>query len=404
MLEKLHIGILRESKSPPDTRVVLSPDQCLQVEGFNDSFRISVQSSPDRCFSDVEYIDKGISIVENLESCDIILGVKEVKKENLIPNKTYFFFSHTIKRQPYNQFLFKRLSELEITLIDYELLQRDGIRVIAFGKFAGIVGAYNALYTFGKRSGKYSLQRMYTFKGLQDVIDEATQIDFPNFKIVLSGSGRVAKGAAEMLENLNIRKVTPNEFMTREFQGPVFTQLGPFDYVKHKNRKSFELKDFYSSPEDFESIFLPFSQRADIFINGIYWDPKAPRFFTMDQMNDADFSLQVISDVTCDIAPESSVPSTIRATTIVDPIYGFDPSEGKEIPPFTSSGIDMTTIDNLPNELPRDASISFGGQFIENVLPELANANEDGMISRATILKNGKLTRNFEYLRDYLEK
>jgi len=397
----MNIGIIREGKIPPDSRVPLTPEQ---VRLVNNQFPVNVlvQPSPLRCYTDEEYRHTDTVLTTDLTDCDVLLGVKEVPIEQLIPNKTYFFFSHTIKKQPYNRQLLQAILAKNITLIDYEVLTDDqGRRVIAFGKYAGMVGAHNALWTYGQRTKSFELPRLITFQDYSEARAFYRTIKFPPTKIVLTGTGRVGQGAAMVLKDMGIRQVEPKAFLTEEFEEAVFTQLKCKDYATHKAGKAFTNTHFYAHPEEYESIFEPYTKVSDIMINGIFWDNKAPAFFPKEAMKADDFTIEVISDVTCDIAPVSSIPSTLRATTIDEPIFGYDPVAHTETTPFRSDVIDMMTIDNLPNELPRDASQAFGQQFIKHVLPELLQP-ESPMIKRATIAKNGQLTEQFHYLQDYV--
>lgn len=398
----IKFGIIREGKVPPDSRVPLTPVQCKQIQ---DQFDLSlqVQASPGRCYTDAEYEQAGFSLSKDLNDRDVLLGVKEVPIDQLIPNKTYLFFSHTIKKQAYNRDLLRAVVTKNIRLIDYEVLTNDrGARLIAFGKFAGMVGAHNALLTYGLRTGVFDLPRMNSFYDYAAAKALYQEMNWPAVKIVLTGTGRVGKGAALVLRDMGIREVTPDDFLAKEYKEAVFTQLKVHDYVAHRAGITFEIKDYYREPAAYKSIFLPFAKVADIMINGIYWDNAAPAFFTIEDIQSPDWRMNVIADVTCDIAPVSSIPSTLRATTIADPFFGFDPSTGQEIAAFSGSGVDMMTIDNLPNELPRDASAAFGEQFIEHILPEFFKTKSD-ILLRATIAYNGDLGPHFEYLRDYLE-
>jgi alanine dehydrogenase len=398
----MKIGIIREGKTPADSRVPLSPHQCSQL--VEQGLQVSVQRSEVRCFSDDQYAHLGIDVVDNIDDCDILLGVKEVPISELIPNKTYFFFSHTIKEQAYNQKLLKACVDKKIRLIDYEVLTDEtGKRVIAFGKFAGMVGAHNALWTYGERLGNNPLPRMHSLKDYAAAQKIYSTTKFPNARIVLTGTGRVSSGAVQVLTDMGIQKVRPIDFVTQSYDLPIFTQLSSFYYAKRKDGKEFDnVQNFYDYPEEYESDFHHFLPHADILINGIYWDNKAPAFFTPEEMTQSNFNIKVIADVTCDIAPESSIPSTLKASTIADPVFGYNPESRVETEPYKEASIDMMTIDNLPNELPRDASEAFGSMFIEHVLPQLDN-DESEMLDKATITKDGDLGSHFEYLRSYLE-
>jgi len=338
-----------------------------------------------------------------MESCDFLLGIKEVPKDQLIPNKKYFFFSHTYKKQTYNQALLQKIIDDQITLLDYELLTNEkGNRVIAFGFFAGMVGAHNALYTHAQRTKSFELKRLKDCFDYAEAIELYKKTTFPPVKIVLTGTGRVGSGAAKVLTDMGIKKVSPEAFLKEHFSEAVFTQLAPEDYVNRTDGSDFVTQHFYDNPKEYKTIFEPYTKAADIMINGIYWANDAPAFFTVDDMKKSDWSIQVIADVTCDIAPVSSIPSTLFASTIADPIFGFDPKTGKQTDPHQKGIIDMMTIDNLPNELPRDASKAFGEMFTENVL-EALEEDSTKILERSMIASNGKIGPHFKYLsEDYV--
>ncbi|MEM1121906.1 MAG: NAD(P)-dependent oxidoreductase [Bacteroidota bacterium] len=398
----MKIGIIREGKNPPDSRVPLIPSQCAELIN-NKQLNLVVQASPIRCYTDQEYKDAGVPVVEKVDDCDVLLGVKEVPIEQLIADKGYFFFSHTFKEQPYNRELLQAILKKNITLMDYEVLtDEQGKRVIAFGYFAGMVGAYNGLLTYGRRSGTFSLKRMKDCYDYAEAKQQFPFIQIPPIKIVLTGTGRVASGAAKVLEDMGIPKVAPNDFIIKEFGHVVFTQLDCKDYAARKDGSTFDLPHFFKNPSDYKSIFQPYTKVANLMINGIYWDSAAPPFFTKKEMKSSDFTIEVIADVTCDIAPEASIPATIKPSTIADPIFGYNPFTASEIHPFQQQSIDMMTIDNLPNELPRDASKAFGEQFIKSVLDDLLSPQKEGVIERGTMTKGGQLTERFAYLQNYV--
>lgn len=400
----MKIGIIRENKTPPDTRVPLTPKQCAKIIRQHD-VEIIVQPSPNRCFTDAEYEAEGLTLSENISDCDVLMGVKEVKIERLIADKTYFFFSHTIKKQSYNRTLLQTMVEKNIQMMDYEVLKdAKGRRVIAFGRWAGIVGAHNGLWTYGQRTNAFELPRMTDFHDFAEAKEFYTKkLKLPNLKIVLTGTGRVGNGSAEVLDAMGIRKVKPREFVDEQFDEPVYTQLVCKNYAARTADNGFDKSEFYAEPQKYKSIFAPYAQQADIMINGIYWDNAAPQFFTKEEMRQDDFKVEVIADVTCDIAPVASIPSTLYATTIAEPVFGYNPKTEKAEEAYQSNTIDMMTIDNLPNELPRDASENFGSQFMNHVLEELLYRPDGRMMREANICKNGDLTKEFEYLRDYLE-
>lgn len=400
----MKIGIIREGKTPRDARVVLKPAQCAYLRD-KEGADLVVQSSEVRCYSDDEYRKHGVPVVTTVDDCDILLGVKEVPMDELISDKSYFFFSHTFKAQPYNRGLLRKILDKNIRLVDYEVLtDAHGKRLIAFGFFAGMVGAHNAMLTYGNRTGAYSLGRMKDSFDYAQIKKSYDDVKWPAIKIILTGKGRVGAGAAKVLDDMGIRKVSSDSYLNDDFTEVVYTQIDFDEYVRPKSSSNTAFDEFFNHPEEFESAFGPFTAVSDVMINGIYWDNKAPAFFTKEDMRSSEFNIKVIGDITCDIAPVSSIPSTLRATTIDDPFFGYDPVKEKEVAPFQEhSSIDMMTIDNLPNELPRDASTSFGQQFIEHIWPQVeANDFEGDILLGATIAKEGVLGPHFKYLEGFV--
>jgi len=403
-MRPLTIGLLREGKVPPDKRVPLTPQQAAEVQQRFPNVTIIAQHSTVRAFKDEEYEQEGIAVKEAVSDCDILMGVKEVPITELLEGKTYLFFSHTIKKQPYNRKLLQAILEKQIRLIDYEAIKdKLGNRLVAFGRYAGIVGAYNGLWTYGKRTGSFSLRRAHECFDVNDLKLELRKIKLPpNTKIILTGAGRVGKGAMETLDSAGIRKVSPADFLHGTFDEPVYVQLSSADYHTRKEGGHFNREEFHLHPELYHSHFLDFTRVADILIAGAYWNPKAPILFSRDDMQRQDFKVKVIADVTCDI--DGSIPSTKIATTIADPIYDYDPRTDSMQPACSSSQhITTMTIDNLPCELPRSASEEFGQDLINRVLPLLIHEDVDDIIMRATMTENRKLTPGFQYLQDYVD-
>ena len=398
----MKVGIVREGKIKSDSRVPLTPKQCRYLLQQNLDLQIFVQPSQKRCFTDEEYHTQGIRLTENLSECDLLLGVKEVPISMLLPNKTYLFFSHTIKKQPYNRELLRSILEQKIRLIDYECLHDEsGQRVIAFGRWAGIVGAHNAILAWGRRSGEFNLKPMHECHDWAEAQTYYQNLPLSKIKLVVTGEGRVAKGATEVLDLMKIKRISPQAFLEKNFLEPVYTQLTVKEMYRLRGETTFNSTHYYQHPEQYESIFEPYTHQANIMLNGIYWDKRIPVFFTKEDMKRKDFTLRVIADVTCDLAPDSSIPSTIRASSIAAPIYGYDPLSDKETQPFQNHCIDVMAVDNLPNELPRDASEDFGHQLISKVWSQL-NQTDSRMIYEATIAINGELNKPYEYLRDYV--
>lgn len=400
----MKIGILREGKTPPDKRVPLTPLQCVEVQEKFPGIKVIVQTSKIRCFKDEEYAELGITVKENLGECDILLGVKEVRTEELLPGKMYFFFSHTIKKQAYNRQLLQEILKKKIQLVDYEVLtNKEGFRIIGFGRFAGLVGTYSGIRAFGLKNRLFDLRPAHRCVDLKEMLHCLDALQLPPVKIAITGDGRVAQGALEIMHHMKIKRVSPEEFLENEnFGEAVYVQLLPEHYVARKDGKPFELMHFFNNPAMYKNTFLPYTKTTDLLIAAAYWDPKAPVLFTAEAMKYPDFRISVISDITCDI--EGSIPSTKRAATIDDPYYDYNPETGELEPPFSSEkNIIVQAVDNLPCELPIDASFDFGRNLIDKVFPGLFGNDEDGIIERASITKNGQLTPRFSYLQDFAD-
>ena len=386
-MKSLKLALIREEKNPPDNRVAFSPEQCVWLMNKYPNLHLKVQPSPNRCFKDDEYRHEGIEVSENLNDADFLLGIKEVPKEALIPNKKYLFFSHTIKKQPQNKKLLQTILQKKIQLVDYEcLVWENGERILGFGHYAGVVGAHNAFYAYGKRYKLFNLKRAYLCADYEELLREYNRIKLPPVKIAVTGTGRVAKGVFELLEKINLRMVSIQNFLTQDFNEPVYVVLNTSQLYESKNGKPFDRDSFHARPEDFVSAFLPFAKVTNIFMNAIFWNPDAPVFFSKEDMRRSDFKIKIIADITCDI--NGSVPSTIRDSTIENPVYGYNPSTEKEDTPYQPQVIDVMAVSNLPNELPRESSTEFGDKLIEYVVEELLTENSQ-IIERATIAKEG---------------
>jgi alanine dehydrogenase len=361
-----------------------------------------VQPSHIRCFPDEDYANAGFEVKEDLSDCEVLFGVKEVQISNLIPNKTYFFFSHTIKKQPYNRTLLQTILKKNIRLIDYECItDLLGNRMIAFGRYAGIVGAYNGVLTYGQRYGLFQLKRAYQCVDFEEVKYECEKIVLPNIKILITGNGRVAKGAKEMMAVMNIPAVSIDQYLYENFATPVYVQLNSEDYHVHKHGKSFDNKHFHDHPEEYLSSFYRFTKVTDLLLACAYWHPHAPLLFTKHRMKQSTFKIKVIADITCDI--NGSIPATMRASSIEDPFYDYNPSTEQLDRAFVSEkNITLMAVDNLPGELPRNASHDFGDILTKVIIPNLWNGDHDRIIARATIAQNGLLTPQFTYLNDYV--
>ncbi len=402
---KVKIGLLKETKTPPDWRAALTPNTARKLLDMFPEVEVYIQPSSIRGFKDEEYAAQGLPLKEDLSDCDILLGVKEVKIDTLIPNKTYMFFAHVAKKQEHNKALLKAILDKGITLIDYEYLtDQNGRRLVAFGYWAGVVGAYNGMRAWGKRFKEFDLPAAHTFKSKNEMYDFVrANVHFTKpLKIVITGGGRVAHGAMETLRTLGIKEVIPEEFLINQYDYPVFTRLDPCHYVRHKEGREFELKYFFSHPQEFESTFLPYTFVADMYIAAHFWDPRSPKFFTADDTRNPRFNIKVVADISCDV-DDGPVGTTLRASTIADPFYDFNPETGKEEPAFSNDrNITVMAVDNLPGELPRDSSEAFSSVLVEKVFPYLLGTDSDGVIHRATIVKDGKLTERYKYLEDWV--
>lgn len=393
------IGLLKEGKIPADNRVALTPSQCKWLRMHYPDISVLVQRSADRCFADAEYERAGVRLVDSLDACDILLGIKEVPVSQLLADKTYLFFSHTRKKQSYNQRLLQTLMEKRCTLIDYECLEHeDGQRIIGFGFFAGIVGAHNGIMAYGNRSGAFSLGRVHRQKDFKELIHGYFGLRLPNIKIAVTGSGRVAHGVLEVMNLMGVIEVEKDEFLGREFEYPVYVQLKGADLYVHRENGGYSREHFHSHPQEYRCRFDEFLPHTDVLMNGVYWDEFVPRLFPLKAVSDPDFRIRVIADITDD--SNGSVPINLGDQSIEDPVYGVDRQSYQKTAPYLPGSVDVMAVGNLPNELPRDASKYFGEQLIKHILPDLLGGGS-AVIERATILRRGRLTERFDYLTDY---
>lgn len=396
------IGLSKERKNPPDNRVALSPIQCIALQQRYPEVQVVVESSPSRCFSDEAYREVGIQVVDSLEHCDVIFNIKEVPSEALIAGKTYFFFSHTIKKQPYNRQMLQSILQKNITLIDYEVLRYEtGARVLGFGRYAGVVGTYNGLLVYGKKHGLFTLKPAHESKNYADILTQLLRVDLPNMRIVITGGGRVSQGALDLLRAIQIREVTPNQYLHIEYNEPVFVQLNSPDLYVHPTLKQWDTKHFYQHHGEYISQFKGYAACTDLLVNGIYWTEDLPRLFETEDTQDPEkFKPTVIADISCDV--EGSVPITYKATSIKDPVIGWSRRTLSPCEPYTEDSVDVMAVGNLPNELPKDASEEFGEMLLQLVMPEFMS-DKSRLIEEATITQSGNLTAHFQYLSDFVQ-
>ncbi|WP_036152367.1 NAD(P)-dependent oxidoreductase [Maribacter forsetii] len=398
----MKFGIIRERKNPPDKRVVLSPKACQKVLSIYTKAEIIVEPSSIRAYVDADYQDLGITVADKMNDCEVLLGVKEVPIDALIPNKKYFFFSHTIKKQPYNRDLLRAILEKNIEMYDHEVItNKQEQRVVAFGRYAGIVGAYNGFRAYGLKYDAFQLPKASDLPDQQALIEELKKLKLPNIKVLLTGRGRVGNGSREMLDGMGMRRVNVTEYLEDTFNEPVYCQIDAGEYNKRKDGVRGNKANFFAHPEEYKSNFFRFAKVTDFYIAGHFYGQGAPYLFTREDAKHEDFNMKVVADISCDI--DGPVASTIKPSTIADPIYGYNSVTETETDFKNADAIAVMAVDNLPCELPRDASEGFGEAFIKNVIPAFFNDDKDGVLERARMTKNGKLTERYAYLQDYVD-
>ena len=398
----MKFAVIKERKNPPDRRVVFTPDELVRLKAAHPEAEIKVESSDIRIFPDQQYRDAGLEVTGEVSDCDVFFGVKEVPIDALIPNKKYFFFSHTIKKQPHNQKLLRAILDKKIDLYDHETIVDDNFkRLIGFGRYAGIVGAYNGIRAFGIKYELFTLPKAETLSGKDQLVEKLRRITLPPIKIVLTGHGKVANGATEILDAIKIKKVSVDDYLNKKFSSPVYVQIDVLDYNKRKDGQILDKHDFYKNPSDYVSDFERFTKVSDIFMAGHFYGNGAPVILTREMLAAPDNNIRVVADISCDV--DGPIASTIRSSTIADPLYGYLPSEDKEVDLFHPGAVVVMAVDNLPCELPKDASEGFGEMFMENVIPAFFNGDKDGILARAKVTENGHLTERFKYLQDYAD-
>ncbi|MBL4605705.1 MAG: alanine dehydrogenase [Flavobacteriaceae bacterium] len=398
----MKFGIIKERKNPPDRRVVFSPQKLKEFQKQFPESTIKVEASDIRVFSDDLYKAAGFEVCEDISDCDVLIGVKEVPIDALISNKKYFFFSHTIKKQSYNRDLLQAILAKNIELYDHEVIAKEsGARLIGFGRYAGIVGAYNGFRAWGLKNETFQLPKAENLADQQALIDELNKIQLPAIKILLTGSGKVARGAKEMLDAMNLKSVSVDDYLTNDFDEPVYCLADILDYNKRKDGQEMGRRDFYNHPENYESNFIRFAKVTDYFIAGHFYGDGAPFLYTREDAKSEDFKISLVADVSCDI--DGPVASTIKPSTIADPIYGYDPQTETEVDFKNDNAITVMAVDNLPCELPKDASEGFGELFLEHVIPAFFNNDKDGVLARAKMTEGGKLTSRYSYLQGFVE-
>ena len=405
------ISIIKEARID-ENRTPFTPNQIQTLIANFPNLHVLVQPSKNRCFNDEDYSKAGAKIEEDIIRSDIIFGVKEVEISKLIENKTYLFFSHTSKVRKdisqstkdkaiiYKKELLREVIKKKITLIDYENIRETsgkGYRYLGFGRFAGIVGCYNTLNLYLKLQKKQLLPRAFEINSYEKIKKLISKKNFNKIKILLTGSGNVAKGSMEILKHTNIKQISLNDYLNKKYDEAVFCNISLREHVERNDGKHSSYQDFMLNPHEYKSTATNYLYSTDMLITGHYWEPKFPKLFSLNQINKFK-NLKIIGDITCDI--NGSIPTTIRSTSIAKPYYSFDINSMKEID-LCNKGIAVMAVDNLPSELPNEASEEFGKSIISEVLPFLIG-KDDGRINRATTTSQGKLCPTFRYLENFI--
>ncbi len=399
----MKFGIIKERKSPPDRRVVFTPEKLAALSKNYPDTSVKAETSDIRIFKDEEYVAAGVEVSSDMTDCDVLIGVKEVPIDALIPDKKYFFFSHTIKKQPYNQKLLQAILDKNIELYDHEtIVDAKNRRLIGFGRYAGNVGTYNTIRAFGIKYELFNLPKAETLPDKEALILKLRRLTLPPVKIVLTGKGKVGTGAKEILDGMKMKEVSVNDYLTKKYDEPVYVQIDVLDYNRRKDGEVKNNTDFYNNPTEYISDFERFTKVSDIFITGHFFGNNSPDILTRDMLKSGSNNIKVVGDISCDIG--GPIACTLRASTIAEPIYGYNPSSNEEIDIHHPSAIVVMAVDNLPCELPHDASIGFAEMFYDKVIPAFFNGDKDGILERAKITENGKLTERFKYLKGYVEE
>jgi alpha-aminoadipic semialdehyde synthase len=431
------IGIRHEDKYVMERRAPLTPRHVERlIKGKQ--LDIIVQTSPKRVFTDDEYRQAGARISDNLGECSVILGVKEMPIDFFEPGKTYVFFSHVIKGQPYNMPMLKRMMEMGCNLIDYEkIVDEQGRRLIFFGKYAGLAGMINSLWSLGLRLREYGYEtpflkitQAHHYASLEDakkVISEVGQeIAEKGLPAALrpmtfgfTGYGNVSQGAQEILGLLPVKEISPEKLIDlsqRDYlpNNLLYKTVFREEHLSaHNEGLEFDLHDYYAHPESYHSIFEKYIPHLSVLMNCMYWDARYPRLITKDYLEKAFAEgtprLTVIGDVTCD--PDGSIEITHKGTEIEDPIFVYNPATRQPVMGHKGNGMLVMAVDILPSELPRDSSSGFADALINFVKPiadcdfseEFEDLDLPRAIKKALILHNGELTHDFKYIENHLK-
>lgn len=398
----MKIGLIKETKTPVDNRVALSPKQVAEIKDKFPLHDIVVQSSDIRAYSDAEYREYGIQVVSDVSDCDLLFGIKEAAISTLLPNKHYVFFGHIAKQQVYNKPLFQSMINKKITFSDYEyMVDESNQRVCAFGWWAGVVGVYYTLRGYGLKTMAFSLPKPDIKFSLESLIENIKSVELPAIKILVTGNGRVSKGAQYVLEKIGAERLSEDDYISNDNVKKLsYTVAKAEQLVRHIDNKEFNKEEFKTSPKLYRSDFMRWAEKTDVLISAHYWDNAAPIYLDNDNLKDKKLKIKMIGDVTCDIM--GCLKSTLRASTHNNPYYDYNPITEKEEPAFSSdSNITVMAVDTCPNALPRDTSEYFGSMLIEHVLTPILEGNVSSALEKSTILREGKLTEHFLYLSEF---
>lgn len=400
----MKIALIKETKTPVDNRVALAPKQVAELNRQFPQHQIVVQACDSRAYSDDEYRAEGVEVLSDVSDADILFGIKEAKIESLIPNKHYFFFGHIAKMQEYNRPLLQAFMQKHITFCDYEYLVDDkGIRVCAFGWWAGVVGVYYTLRGYGLKHKLFELPKPDRRFTLDQLLNALKGIELPKVKLLVTGAGRVSQGAQHVLENIGAIKMTEEEYIATDKVEKLSYCVADVDrLVKRKDGTAFSWNDFTHHAKEYESDFMRWAKKTDVLVCAHFWGPEAPVYLSENDLRNKDMRIRMIGDVTCDIM--GSIKSTIRPATHAEPYYDYDPITAKEAPLFANlNNVTVEAVDTCPNALPMDASKYFGDMLIPHVFEPLLKCEHSNVIEGSTIVKNGKLTEKFSYLKDFAE-
>jgi len=431
------IGIRHEDKYVMERRVAIPPADTAEL--IKEGIKVYIESSPKRIFTDEEYRKAGAIVADNLTPCPIIFGVKEIPVSYFEDHKTYVFFSHVIKGQAYNMPMLRRMMEKKCTLIDYEKIADDqGRRLIFFGRFAGLAGMINSIWSFGQRMKVLGMDTPFTeimqshkYNSLADaehavrkaadlIIKEGLPKSLVPFTIGFTGYGNVSKGAQHIADLLPTVEITPEDLLTLKTSGKYNNKTIYKVIFKEEDLSEpidpsvkFHLEEYYNHPERFKNQFEKYAPHLTMLMNCMYWDDRYPRLLTKSFIKElrqsGEMKLKVIGDVTCD--PDGSIEFTHKGTEIEDPVFVYNPEKGEPEMGFDGNGILVMAVDILPSELPRESSESFGNALMR-FIPEIVRADYSSdfkdlelpsEIKRAVILHQGKLTPNFQYISKYLQ-